>query len=357
MNFDITLAHSVQEIDEQAWNHLGQGRPFASHRWYRFGETVLSDNLPIYILLSTGGEPVARATFWLRRQEQLPLASKVMRSLLQMVLRHRPLMLCQSPLADTSGLILPETPWRSSALETISQVARDQARAHRASFLGFIYLERHEAEQAGWPGDFIASALPDPGTCLPIRWPDFKSYLKHLSKSAQKDYRRHRNRAADQHIEIKRYASVTALDEALTLIRNVERRHNTSPYPWAQAMLEHANMVESTWLAAEMAGRLVGCGLLLGDGPHLVMRLLGLDYGVQYAYFQLVYEVIHCAIERQVQVLWGGAGAYEMKLRLGFQLTGDYYTVFTSGSPLLRKLGRWLATMEESKLDLAPGNQ
>jgi predicted N-acyltransferase len=351
MDFDVQVAHTIEEIGQEAWDRLGQDRPFASYRWYHFSEKVLADNTPIYIVLSWEGEPVARATFWLRRQEWLPISSRPMRYLLEKMLRRWPLLMCKSPLVSASGLTVPEPPLRDAALETIAHVAYEQARRHHVSFVGFVYLKKYEAEYRGWPDTFATVEPSEPGTCLPIVWSDFESYLSHLSKSARKDYRRHRNRAADLGIEIKQHPITTPLndailDEAMALIHNVDKHHNSSPHPWGRALLTHAHMVDAVWLTAEIADRVVGCGFLLGDRGVWFLALLGLDYEVQYVYFQLFYEALRCVIEKRAQVLWGGAGAYEMKRKLKFQIEAKHYIVFAGRGPLLHRFGRWAATME-----------
>jgi hypothetical protein len=47
MSFDVQVFHSVEELGPEAWDRLGKERPFASYRWYRFGETVLADDKPL----------------------------------------------------------------------------------------------------------------------------------------------------------------------------------------------------------------------------------------------------------------------------------------------------------------------
>lgn len=349
MSFDIQVARSVEEIGREAWEHLGGELAFASYRWYRFGEKVLTFDTPVYIVLSQGGEPVARATFWLKRREPLPISSYIVRSLMQAVLQRWPLMMCQTSLTSASGLVLPDSPLRDAALTTIAQVAQESAKQNRASFLFFSYLEHDETKWAGWPAALRAVMVPDPGTRLLITWPDFEGYLQHLSKSARKDYRRHCNRAADLGIEVKTHKAVTNLDEAMVLIRNVERHHGTPPNPWARTVLENVNMVDFTWLTAEMDDRLVGCGLLLGDRDTRFLALLGLDYSVQYAYFQLVYAAIRCAIEQGVHVLRGGGGAYELKRRLGFQMESNNHGVFAGTGSWFDRVGSWVANIAASR--------
>lgn len=350
MDFDFQITHSVQEIGQETWEHLSGAQPFTSYRWYRFGETVLEGEFPVYIVLSRGDEPVALATFWLKRQEHLPISSRPVQRLMEATLRRWPFFVCQTPLSSTSGLFLPDSPLQSAALETLAHGAYDQIRQHRGSFILCPYLRQRQASLAGWPASFVSIAMPNPGTRLVITWPDFDTYLKHLSKSVRKDCRRHRNRAADLGIVVASHKAVADVDEAMVLIRNVERHHGTQPNPWARGVLENASMVEATWLTAKIEERLVGCGLVLGDEDTRALTLLGLDYDVRYAYFQLVYGAIRCAIEDGARILRGGGGAYEMKHRLGFQLEDNNHVSFVGRGPLFRRLGLWAAGFGEEPL-------
>ena len=355
MEFDVQITHSVEEVGQEAWDHLAGDRPFASYRWYRFGEAVLADNLPIYIILSQGREPVARATFWLRRNEPVPMPAGWVRGLMERLLRRWPLLICQSPLADVPGLVLPDPPLRDEALAVIGQHVLEQARRHGASFVAFVYLEETEAHWPGWPVAFASAELPEPGTRLALTWPDFESYLAALSKKSRRQYRANCQKSSELGIEVKRHLLHTpldgrTLDVALALIRKVEAYYEAPPFPWARATHEHAGMVDAVWLSAEIEGRLVGCSLMIGDRGAWRWLLLGRDYGVEYAYFQLAYETVRCAIEQGGCVLWGGTGSYETKRRLGFAVTGDNYAVFAGRGALLQRAGRWLAQREESRV-------
>jgi len=341
--FDVQIEHSVQATDQVAWDYLAGEHPFASYRWYCWGETVLAEQRPIYVILHHGGAPVARATLWLKKQEPLPIRSPLARRLMNTLLRHRPLLMCESPLALTTGLILPDPPLQEQALQTLAQVALEQAQRHRASFLAFPYLERHQAQQAGWPAAFGSTGFSDPGTRLNITWSSFDDYVKSLDKKVRKHYRRTNRRAAERGIVVNRHEQVTRLDEALTLIDNVYRRHASPPNPIIKRVLEHADMVASTWLTAEIGDQLVGCELMLGDGDTRFLAALGLDYGVKYVYFKLGYQDIRCAIEQGVQVLRGGGSAYELKTSWGFELENNNHVVFAGNGPLFRWIGRWAA--------------
>ncbi len=354
MGYAVQVVSSIDEVDPAAWGELVDGQPWTGRRWHRFGEAVLDDERSAYLLLWDGGKLVGRATFWLRRKESLPITSRVARALTERLLWRRPLFLCQSPLASASGLTLPSE-GRSKALAILIQAAQEQARKKGASFVAAPYLGRDETAWAGWPESFAAVRVPDPGMQLRIRWSDFDEYVAGLPKSVRKDYRRHRNRAADEGICITRRQITTdrpivLVDEALALIRNVERAHNSAPNPRARAVLENAARVESTWLEARRGERLVGCGLVLGEGPVRALGLLGLDYGVRYVYFQLLYAAIRSAIEEGVEVLRGGGGAYDIKGRLGFELEGNNHVMVAGNGPLFQTMGRWLARAEAQPL-------
>ncbi len=339
MNLDVEIAHRVAEVGQPAWDRLGAGHPFASYRWYRYGETVLENDIPLYILISYQGEAIARATFWLTRDEPLPLPSHATRTLMEAAFRRWPLLLCRTPFASRSGLVLPEDETlREAALQVITEKAQDYSRQQGTSFLIYDYLEPGEIDVPG----FSQYEMPDAGTALSLTWSSFEEYVKQLGKSARKDYHRHCNRADDLGIEVKIHSQVSDLDEALALIRNVERHHGTPSNPRTRRALENVHMVDATWLTAELDGRLVGCGVLLGDGDTRALAFLGLDYDVQYVYFQMMYTAIRCAIESGLRVLWGGSGAYELKDRLGFQPINNNHIVFAANNRLIGRAVRYL---------------
>ncbi len=343
MSFDVQVVHSVEEVGQEAWDRLGGDQPFASYRWYRFGEVVLADDIPIYVLLASAGEPVARATFWLRRHETLPVPSRMVRYLLGAVLRRWPLLVCQSPLSSTLGLTLPEPPLRDLALETIVQYACELVREHRASFLLFDYLDRQDMDWTGWSDRFVKVPDMDPGTQLVITWPDFESYLAHLTKKRRYNIRRNYRLVAEEGIEVKYYRTVQNVDRAMELHENVNARYKSPTDPWMRGAMENAAIVDAVWLAAEMDGRLVGCELVLGDRDTWFVTGLGMDYSAKNVYFVLGYEDIRYAIEHGARVLRWGTETYSVKRRLGFKPESNSNLVFASRRTLLKRLGRWVA--------------
>jgi hypothetical protein len=82
VDFDIQIVHGVEKVGQAAWDRLGRGQPFTSYRWYRFGEAVMDDSMPVYIILAQNGEPVARATSWVIRNEPQPISWQPVRAAL-----------------------------------------------------------------------------------------------------------------------------------------------------------------------------------------------------------------------------------------------------------------------------------
>ena len=111
----------------------------------------MADCRPIYIILTLGNRPIARGTFWVVRNEPLPV-SPLVRMWLAPSLRRRPLLICRSPLSNSSGLILPEGPWQESALKMIAQAASKELRKLDGSFLIFDYLDGEPDKKAGLAG-------------------------------------------------------------------------------------------------------------------------------------------------------------------------------------------------------------
>ena len=324
--FEVQIAHSVTEIDRSVWDHLTAGRHFASYRWYSFGEHVFHDCLPTHVVLSHRGEIIARATFWLKKQEWLPITSRILRFGVEQLLQHFPLMMCSVPLACMPGLILPQSSSREDARRELADIAFKLAVEQKASFSIFSYIGESEARQSGWPEAYWPVSFSDAETSLEISWTDFDGYLRHLAKSTRRNYKLHCRQATEMGVRITKLSSVPDIEKAIELISNVERHHRMGRRPWSRAVLENTEYVDFTWITAHIEDRFVGCCALIRDGEAQLATLLGLDYSVDhyiYVYYTLMYEAVRSAIERGVAVLYGGGGAYEFKRRMGFRKLPD----------------------------------
>ena len=174
------------------------------------------------------------------------------------------------------------------------------------------------------------------------RWSSLAEYLSDGNKKDRQHYKRTVREAENLNIRIERHSHVANIEEALRLIRNVERDHGALPNPWARRTLEQMKMVNGTYLTATISGTLVGCGLLLEDNASQTTSMLGLADDVPYAYFMLAYESLSAAFEHNVRFLRWGSGAYEVKERLGFSREDNGVLVFSATNLVLQSLFRRL---------------
>jgi len=340
--FNIKIAHSVAEIGQAEWDALSGDRPFQSYRWYTYGERCMADCPPFYIILTLENQAVARATFWLVREEPLPV-NPPLRTLVQAIFHRWPLLICRSPLAGLSGLILPDPPLRDEALKVIARVALTELRRLGGSFLIFDYLTPDQAAWPGWPRGSSAMAISDPNTWMAVKWESFAAYLAAGNKKDRQHYKRSIREAEKLGIQVTKRQSVPDVESALALIRNVEKKHSGAPNPWARGMLENIEAADGAFLEARIGERLVGCGMIFEDNRVQMTAAMGLAGDVSGVYFQLVYASLQAAFESKVRLLRWGSGAYEVKRRLGFQIEENNTIRFTARSLWVQKLGRWIS--------------
>ncbi len=345
MKYEVKIVSSIDDLDRTEWDQLNGTVPFGSSRWLHVAEFVSNNLKPFYVLLYDGNQLLGTAAAFLTRQTGVPISSAVGRRLVSSMVQRYPLLVCRSPFGGDSGFRLP--PGREApALQEISRVLQEVARAHHVSFLVLGWLTAAELEFVKRAGDFEYAAM-DSATSLKVAWSSFDQFAAGLGKSMQKDMRRHDNRARQLGITIERSRRFTQYESRLyELIDNVERHHgNDGLKPYADQVLriiERDLPDKSVMLLAWVGSMLAGCGLLLHDNGVLTLTLLGLDYRFKYVYFQLFYETIRYAIDAGHQVIHGGTGAYEFKHRLGFQ-DHPTFAAFNSRQPILQWVGKQLA--------------
>jgi predicted N-acyltransferase len=326
---------SIRDINALDWDRLSGGKPFQSYNWYAFGERVLSDCLPVYLLVYEENHLVARASMWLIRNEPLPKMPRLLKWMIAALLRRWPLLICRSPLANTSGIIVENNLQREDILAALAQAAIAQARQRRASIVLFDFL--NEGEMKEWRSDFATLKMPSAGTILRNRWQSLEEFLAGGNRKERKNYRRTLREAEKLGIQLTQHKTVREVDTALALIRNVEDRYSSSYNPWMRAMLENIELVNGTWLEAHINERLVGCGLILEDQSVQMTTGLGLADNIPYVYFLIIYASLEAAFTKKMEWLRWGSGAYEVKKRLGFELERNNNSILF-GTNLLTRL-------------------
>jgi len=316
---DVQVYNSINEIDPEVWERIVAGRGFQSHKWYQFGERAMADSPATYLIASENKVPVASAALFKVYNEPLPLP-EVARRFMASVFKHRPLLVCRSPLADTSALLLPGEPLRDEALTTLAKAAREQFKQQKCSFLVFDYLLTEQLRYPTWPQGFEPITVSEPGTYMPIEWESFEAYLESGNKHDRQHYKRSLREAEDNGLVLTRHRTISDIDRALRLIRNVSIWHGSAPNPWMRGLLENFSMIDGTWLEIHKEGELVGCGAVVRDNKFQLATALGLEDDVPGGYFLLLYTALQEAFEHGVRLVRFGTGAYDVKRRLGFHL-------------------------------------
>jgi hypothetical protein len=316
---NVQVFKSIHEIDPEIWDRIVAGRGFQSHRWYQFGERAMADCRPTYLIAWNGDTPVAGAALFRIHNEPLPLP-EVARRFMESVFKHRPLLVCRSPLADTSAMLLPGEPLRDEALTVLANAAHAEFKKQRCSFLLFDYLLTEQLRYPGWPQTFEPVTISEPGTYMPLEWESFEAYLEAGNKHDRQHYKRSLREAEKNGLALTKTRTISDIDRALKLIRNVSIWHGSAPNPWMRGLLENFSMIDGTWLEIRKEGELVGCGAVVRDNKFQLAIALGLEDDVPGGYFLLLYSALKEAFEHGVRLVRFGSGAYDVKRRLGFHL-------------------------------------
>ena len=319
---------SIQEIDPAIWDGIVAGRGFQSHNWYTFGEHAMADCPPTYLIAWDGEKAVASAALFRVQNEPLPLP-KVARRFMASVLKRRPLLVCRSPLADTSAMLLPGEPLRDHALVALTEAAQDEFKKQRCSFLVFDYLLTEQLKYPAWPHGYEPITVSEPGTFMPIEWESFEAYLDAGNKKDRQHYKKTLREADENGIVLSRHKTVPDLDAALALVENVSIWHGSAPNPWTRGLLENFSMIDGTWLEIHRGDKLVGCGAVVRDNRFQLATALGLEDDVPGGYFLLLYAALEEAFRHNVRLVRFGSGAYDVKRRLGLHLENTNHAMIS----------------------------
>jgi hypothetical protein len=317
--FEVKKYNSIQEISPEIWDQIAAGRGFQSHRWYTFGERAMADCPPTYLIAWDGDAPIAGMALFKVRNEPLPLP-RVARKFMSSILKSKPLLVCRSPLADTSALLLPGEPLRDEILPVLADAAQNEFKKQRCSFLVFDYLLTEQLKYPSWPTGYEPITLSEPGTYMPTSWDSFEEYLEAGNKKDRQHYKRSLKQAEEAGLVLTKHKTVPDIAAALKLTKNVSIWHGSEPNPWTRGLLENFAMIDGTWIEIRKDGKLAGCGAVLRDNKFQLASSLGLEDDVPGGYFLLLYAALQDAFEHKVRLVRFGSGAYDVKRRLGFHL-------------------------------------
>ncbi|HUF38197.1 MAG TPA: GNAT family N-acetyltransferase [Anaerolineales bacterium] len=333
----------IAEINAARWDRVVSYRPFAGHAWLAYGERVHAADRPVYLLASAPDGIETGCICWVRRREQLPVSSGLIRAMIDRYLVDRPLITCQTAVVGQTGLFTHHS--TSGRIARLAAGMKQILEESGGSFLIVPYLSPATAEEPDWGEGFLTAVMPQ-GTYLQVAWPDFPSYLVGRGRSMRKDYRRHRNRVVQLRLQTRIDNRPPEPDRIRRLVRSVESRHGSAPLPHLDRLARERSVPGGKWIIVEREGEVVGCGLMVRDRDRIALTCLGLAEGAQNVYFELMYGAIEHAIDSGAVGVFGGGGAYDFKERLGYRRTVENRVLFFARSPRLRRLGAWLAGQE-----------
>ena len=325
---EVQVFNSIHEIEPGIWDRIVAGRGFQSHHWYQFGERAMADCPPTYLIAWDEKTPVASAALFRVYNEPLPLP-EVARRFMASVFKERPLLVCRSPLADTSALLLPGEPVRDEALKVLGETAQEQFREQRCSFLVFDFLLTEQLRYPAWPAGFEPVTISEPGTYMPMEWQSFEEYLEAGNKHDRLHYQRNLAEAEKSGLVLTKHKTISDIEKSLRLIRNVSIWQGSAPNPWMGGLLENFSMLDGTWLEIHKDNELVGCAAVVRDNKFQLATGIGLEDDVPGGYFLLLYTALQEAFEHKVRLVRFGSGAYDVKRRLGFHLEDTNHAMVT----------------------------
>jgi hypothetical protein len=162
-----------------------------------------------------------------------------------------------------------------------------------------------------------------------MEWKSFQEYLEAGNKHDRQHYRRSLHEAESNGLVLTKHKTISNVDRALSLIRNVSIWQGAAPNPWMRGLLENFSMIDGTWLEIHKGNEFVGCGAVVRDNKFQLATALGLEDDVPGGYFLLLYAALQEAFEHKVRLVRFGSGAYDVKRRLGFHLEDTNHAMVT----------------------------
>lgn len=336
-HLEIHLTHSADETPPELWDYLSEGVPFASHRWQRFAEKAMTGCKPYILTAYRGGQPVARATFWKIPNEPLPVPYWV-RPLLSLYLKHRPLLICRTAIANLNGFICLSTPLEVACRQSIAQKAQEIALREKCAAVVFDFVP--DTQVRDWPQGYFSIKMDKPSMALQSCWNSMDEYLQAMSGQRRRHYKRTMQNAEKLGLKASLLTHCENPQTLLPLMRAVEQRFKSAPNPWIEGILTNLELVDGVVVQITQNEKVVGCGICLDDQGAQIGTGLGLAPNLPYVYLMMIYTSLSVAFSRKMKVLHWGSGAYDLKQHLGFEAENTTHIVVFTPDPILQKLSQ-----------------
>lgn len=335
------LARTIDAFSKADWQRISGNKPFASATWFRFLEACLVGPRPLYVARYDQLELAAAAVCWPRRHVYIPTPSARLRAMATWLLRRFPLLSCENPLTESSGLFPPE------AASILAPDLCQAGLAHGCAWLGYDYLADQGAAALRASSPSTAILPSEPVAVLDLPYPSFEAYLTAISARKRKNVRRELRQAESLGYRIVIWERFAPHAQAMyALAQAVHHHHGETQMPVSPAVYElaQAHLPGSRAIAVLAHDEIVACELLLRDGDELLPKLVGLDYAhAPLAYNLLYYAEIRYAIEHGASRIHMGSTTQAFKRRLGCHFQSRHYGLCNLRAPwMTRAIGRLL---------------
>jgi len=344
-------------VDEQLWDSINSDQDvFHNHRFIRSVEDARVENSQFWYLLFFRGDALAAtaalsaftvsldvltgglAAGWTRRLRRWwPRFLKI------------EVLFCGLPVSlGQHDLVIRD---RAQSKEVLALLVREMSEICRAQSIGYMCVKEFREDYVEVirsieeHGFFLAKSAPY--ARMKMRWPSFDAYLASLRHG----YRRHIKLALKKlgqvRPEIASADSASRNHDHLGLI--LGRSEACSPDKFFELYLQlmdrakvkletlnqsffrnlYANMQENWDVLALVKGEeVLGAAILTTANKTMTFVQVGLDYAMRDdydVYFNLVYGIVHLAIQRGCQELNLGQTTYWVKQRIGGVCDPEYF--------------------------------
>jgi len=377
MEYQLSISHTITDIDSALWQELDQGRSFyLSYDWLHSIEGVLTpDSFYLIVSSSDTHQPLAALPCYLISNESTYLFFNVPKLLLsqesittagqflsseessclnELATASRlyqqalyPTLLCVAPygyisaICYRSGLTANES---QKITNFIINALNDLASTCGAKCIAFLYVPEQEdpfLRETLLEHNYLPMLL-NANAVLPVEWKSFDEYLMTRTKKRRWTIRDDMRKFQSQGLTI-RYDDVSALTEQFAPLQlNMQRKYgHRSDLLWAIRGYEQIKQNLASWarvFTVYKDTQPLAFALFYEKDGIYYCKQAGFDYeqlGNSSCYFNLVfYEPIRQAIARGIRSIHYGLESYETKLSRGCYLQKLWgYFSFPQGIP------------------------
>ena len=343
MSYRIKVEPTVAGINKEEWDAIATS-PFTCHAFVKIVERITTIKIkPRYILVYDGGKLISFVTAYIQEDaEYFTLEESVYgrhyQKIRKLLPELNPCLLCYSPLGNVCRTIEISKAVRNpgTVCQLIVDTLKAQATKEGLSQYGFFNVNEEDVllRQTLRKNRF-AKSFSSFEVFLDTRFDNFDSYLTSLSKSRRGLVKREVSKFKKQKI-ITEFTSAPGEKSPL-----ITRLFNENFYKYQEknsnftsTILESlfAEMAEDCGLILDRSGNdIVSCSMYITWKNRMNMFKVGQAADAarnSCSFFNTAfYQPIHCAIDKKLERIGLGSGAYRYKMLRGAEIRPMYHFI------------------------------